>query len=139
MHTRVEEPILIPCDLVLREPKTNKAHLQGVFNKVLVSGFPSHLDCWLYVSFYLKEATHGRCPIQFSIDRPGGAVDVLPPFEFAVTDTRVEGDVHLQQVPVIESGIHRIGLWVDGTLVTSVRIYIEPATTSLAPGSRAAN
>lgn len=125
MSQRVVEPVLVTCDRVVREGGTNKAHLQGVFDKVFVSTLPAALDCWLYVSFYLEDAEPGPCHMQLSLERPGGSVDTMPEVAFAVADARVEGDVHLQQIPLITAGIHRVVLTVGGVRVASARIHVE--------------
>lgn len=125
MSQRVVEPILVPCDRVEREPGTNKAHLHGVFDKVFVSALPAALDCWLYISFYLEDLEPGPCTLQLSLERPGGSVDTLPAVAFAVADARVEGDMHLQQVPLLTPGVHRLVLTVGGARVASVRVYVE--------------
>ncbi len=125
MSQRVVEPILVPCDHVVREAGTNKAHLHGVFDKVFVSALPAALDCWLYISFYLEDLEPGPCTLQLSLERPGGSVDLMPPVAFAVADSRVEGDMHLQQVPLLTPGIHRLVLSVGAARVASVRIYVD--------------
>lgn len=120
----VHEAIFVLCDRVKREAGTNKATLDGLFDRVMVTHFPGALNAYLYVRFFGATGTHAE--LKLVLNRPNGMKEVLPPFVFkSDPGGRVEGEIALQGVPLFGKGRHSFTLSWNGTIVGTVSFNVE--------------
>lgn len=122
MALPVEEAVLLLCDRVIRDAKSRKAVLDGVFDRVLVPSYPGGLNCALYFRFYINGTSLSQVPIRLAIHGPKGEVEQLPGFSVGVQPgDRVEGVANFESLPIPTAGRYIIALSTGDVEVGRVR------------------
>lgn len=119
----VHEPIIVLCDRVKREAGTNKATLDGLFDKVGVVSFPAALNGTVYFRFL--GATGSSGDLRLVLNRPNGLKEQLPAMKVNVAAGRVEGEIVIQGLPLLGKGKHVISLSWNNSPVASASFNVE--------------
>jgi hypothetical protein len=118
MATKFKEIAMVLCDRVKREAGTNKATIDGVFDRVLVTQFPSGVNCTLFLRVYPEDHTLAKIEVQLGIQGPNGVVVNLPKITLNMENGKAEGEINLKPLPIKSAGRHRLILQ-DATGVTA--------------------
>jgi hypothetical protein len=123
MPARFTEPTIILCDRVHREAGTNKAHLQGLWNRLLAGGLPAGLTASVFVRFYLDPAATS-VEVQLKLVRPNHQMEMLPKMRLHCSEGKCEADIGIQGMPILQVGRHELHLLVEGDQVTSTSFTV---------------
>lgn len=120
----IREIAVILCDRVKREAGTNKATLDGIFDRVFLPAFPGGMNMALFIRVVAEDAG-SELPLTFNLVRPNGMIERFPPVRLVLTDGRAEGQVNIQGLPIMEPGEHRFELSHGSTRVGLTSFIVE--------------
>jgi hypothetical protein len=116
IHTMSRLEALLLCDLAVVGPD-RKLQLQGIFDTVIVGGFPAqHQRAWIYFRFYpeMNRPDGGNHQLRLQLLRPSGIRESMPELRVEPDiNGKVEGFVEMRGMPLLEEGQHRFELYFD--------------------------
>ena len=117
---------LLMCDTLVIAPD-GKIQLQGIFDRIFVGSLPaSHRMAWLYFRFLLEKPKAPYTHVHLSINRPNGLTEKMADLKVPVgADGKVEGNVALQNFPLMSEGYHSVDLFMGEDKVGSYRFVVE--------------
>ena len=120
MPVTIKEANLVLCDRVKREAGTNKATVDGVFDRAFFPKLPGGLNCTLFLKLAGEAASSGQVPLSVSLVRPNGVADQFPPLIVTMQHDRAESDLNFQGLPILDYGEHRFEVRHGGNIIAKV-------------------
>lgn len=125
---KTTDPVLLAmiiCDQIIREERTKKLSLLGLFDRVYSKKFPcSHSRLHVYVALteYIGTA---NCELKFSDDSGNVITKLNGPLKFPNKLTIVEMNFGIKNIPLPKAGVYHFDFIVNGRLIGHRKFKVE--------------